>query len=250
MSADRDLRNIWTIDDVAQRFALSSAEELIAWAIEQWGPRMAVCTSFQAEGMVILDMARRIDPKVRVFTVDTGRLPQDTYDLIERVRERYQVQVEVFFPDPRQVEAMVRAQGPNLFYKSVEARLRCCHVRKVEPMRRALDGLESWITGLRREQSTSRAMINKIELDAEHGGLIKLNPLCDWTSEQVWDYIGVYDVPTHRLYQQGYTSIGCAPCTRPTRAGDDPRAGRWWWEQDTVKECGIHGLAIAGREVC
>ena len=126
---------------------------------------------------------------------------------------------------------MVRGQGPNLFYKSIEARLRCCHVRKVEPMQRALDGLEAWITGLRRDQSSSRAMINKIELDAEHGGLMKLNPLCDWTSEQVWDYIGAYDVPTHRFYQQGYTSIGCAPCTRPTQPGDDARAGRWWWEQ-------------------
>jgi phosphoadenosine phosphosulfate reductase len=131
MPADRDLRHTWETDDVAQRFASAPAEEFIAWAIEQWGPRMAVCTSFQAEGMVILDMARRIDPKVRVFTVDTGRLPQETYDLMERVRERYQVEVEVFFPAPRQVEAMVRGQGPNLFYKSIEARLWCCHIRKV-----------------------------------------------------------------------------------------------------------------------
>ena len=165
MPEDRDLRHTWDTDGVAQHLAAAPAEELIAWAIEQWGPRMAVCTSFQAEGMVILDMARRIDPKVRVFTVDTGRLPQETYDLMERVRERYQVEIEVFFPDPLQVEAMVRGQGPNLFYKSVEARLRCCHVRKVEPMRRALDGLEAWITGLRRDQSHSRAMINKIAPD-------------------------------------------------------------------------------------
>ena len=249
MPADRDLRHTWDTDGVAQRLAAAPAEKLIAWAIEQWGPRMAVCTSFQAEGMVILDMARRIDPKVRVFTVDTGRLPQETYDLMERVRERYQVEIEVFFPDPLQVEAMVRGQGPNLFYKSVEARLWCCHVRKVEPMRRALDGLEAWITGLRRDQSHSRAMINKIAPDAEHGGLMKLNPLCDWTSVQVWDYISAYDVPTHRLYQRGYTSIGCAPCTRPTQPGDDARAGRWWWEQTIMKECGIHGLPIAGRGV-
>ena len=249
MPADRDLRHTWDTDGVVQGIAAAPAAELIAWAIEQWGPRMAVCTSFQAEGMVILDMARRIDPKVRVFTVDTGRLPQETYDLMERVRARYQVEVEVFFPKPLQVEAMVRGQGPNLFYKSVEARLWCCHVRKVEPMRRALDGLEAWITGLRRDQSNSRAMINKIAPDAEHAGLMKLNPLCDWTSAQVWDYIGAYDVPTHQLYQRGYTSIGCAPCTRPTQPGDDARAGRWWWEQNIVKECGIHGLPIAGRGV-
>jgi phosphoadenosine phosphosulfate reductase len=149
--------------------------------------------------MAILDMAWRIDPKVRVFTVDTGRLPQETYDIIDHVREHYKIEVEVFFPDPRQVEAMMRGHGPNLFYKAVEACMWCCHVRKVEPMRRALDGLEAWMTGLRRDQSASRAMINKIELDSEHGGLTKLNPLCDWTSEQVWDYIGTYDVPIHRF---------------------------------------------------
>ncbi|HEX9872004.1 MAG TPA: phosphoadenylyl-sulfate reductase [Candidatus Tectomicrobia bacterium] len=250
MREDRGLLETWGADDVAQRFASASAQTVIAWALEQWGPRIAVCTSFQAEGMVILDMAWRIDPKVRVFTVDTGRLPQETYDIMERVRERYKIEVEVFFPDPRQVEAMVRGYGPNLFYKSVEARMWCCHVRKVEPMRRALDGLEAWITGLRRDQSTSRTLINKIELDAEHGGLMKLNPLCDWTSDQVWHYIATYNVPCHRLYQQGYTSIGCAPCTRPTQLGDDVRAGRWWWEQNAVKECGIHGHASAGRGAC
>jgi phosphoadenosine phosphosulfate reductase len=250
MREDRDLLETWEADDVAQPFASAPAETVIAWGLAQWGSRIAVCTSFQAEGMVILDMAWRIDPKVRVFTVDTGRLPQKTYDIMEHVRERYKIEVEVFFPDPRQVEAMMRGHGPNLFYNSVEARLWCCHVRKVEPMRRALDGLEAWMTGLRRDQSASRAMINKIELDSEHGGLTKLNPLCDWTSEQVWDYIDTYDVPIHRLYQQGYTSIGCAPCTRPTQPGDDARAGRWWWEQNTVKECGIHGLANADRGAC
>jgi phosphoadenosine phosphosulfate reductase len=242
MRGDRDLFDIWNADDMPQRFASAPAETVIAWALEQWGSRIAVCTSLQAEGMVILDMAWRMDPQVRVFTVDTGRLPQETYEIIERVRERYKTEVEVFFPDSRQVEAMVRGHGPNLFYKSVEARMWCCHVRKVEPMRRALEGLEAWITGLRRDQSVNRAKINKIEQDTEHGGLTKLNPLCDWTSQQVWEYIDVYDVPTHRLYQQGYTSIGCAPCTRPTRQGDDARAGRWWWEQNRVKECGMHGL--------
>jgi phosphoadenosine phosphosulfate reductase len=250
MRGGQDLLDIWEAAGMAQRFAAAPAATVIAWALEQWRPRIAVCTSFQAEGMVILDMAWRIDPQVRVFTVDTGRLPQDTYDIMERVRERYGIEVEVFCPDPGQVEAMVRGYGPNLFYKSVEARMRCCHVRKVEPLRRALAGLAAWITGLRRDQSPSRAAIEKLELDAEHGGLMKLNPLCDWTSEQVWAYIDTFDVPTHRLYQQGYTSIGCAPCTRPTRQGDDARAGRWWWEQDTVKECGIHGLASAGRRAC
>jgi phosphoadenosine phosphosulfate reductase len=250
MREDRDLFDTCESEVLAQRFASAPAELVVACALEQWGSRIAVCTSFQAEGMVILDMAWRIYPKVRVFTVDTGRLPQETYDMMEYVRDRYKIEVEVFFPAPRQVEEMVRRHGPNSFYKSVEARMWCCHVRKVEPMRRALDGLGAWITGLRRDQSASRAMINKIEPDAEHGGLMKLNPLCDWTSIQVWDYINTYDVPTHRLYQQGYTSIGCAPCTRPTHQGDDARAGRWWWEQKTAKECGIHGLGNTGRVVC
>jgi phosphoadenosine phosphosulfate reductase len=145
---------------------------------------------------------------------------------------------------------MVQRHGPNLFYQSAEARRWCCHVRKVEPMRRALNGLDAWITGLRRDQSTSRAQISKIEQDREHVGLIKLNPLCDWTSAQVWNYIKTYDVPTHRLYQRGYTSIGCAPCTRPTKPGEDPRAGRWWWERNAVKECGIHGLGPAVHGSC
>jgi phosphoadenosine phosphosulfate reductase len=250
MLEDQDLLEIWDKAELAQRFASAPAETVVAWALEQWGARVAVCTSFQAEGMVILDMARRTDHKVRVFTVDTGRLPQETYDIMERVRERYQIEVEVFFPDPRQVEAMVRGYGPNLFYESVEARMWCCHVRKVEPMRRALAGMEAWITGLRRDQGARRAIINTIERDTEHRGLMKLNPLCDWTSEQVWDYIDTYDVPTHQLYRRGYTSIGCAPCTRPTQHGDDARAGRWWWEQNTDKECGIHGLANAARGAC
>jgi thioredoxin-dependent adenylylsulfate APS reductase len=247
MRDDQDLTDTREADDVAQRFASAPAEAVIAWALGRWGARAAVCTSFQAEGMVILDMAWRINPGVRVFTVDTGRLPQETYDIMERVRERYKIEVEVFFPDPRAIEAMVRDQGPNLFYKSVGARMRCCHVRKVEPMRRALAGLAAWITGLRRDQSSSRATVNKVELDAAHGGLLKLNPLCDWTSAQVWEYIDAHGVPSHRLYRQGYTSIGCAPCTRPTRQGDDARAGRWWWERNSLKECGIHGLTAAGR---
>jgi phosphoadenosine phosphosulfate reductase len=197
--------------------------------------------------MVILDMAWRIDPKVRVFTVDTGRLPQETYDIMEHVRKRYGIEVEVFLPDPRRVEAMAKGYGPNLFYKSVEARMWCCHVRKVEPLWRALHGLEAWMTGLRRHQGVSRARINKIESDSEHDGLTKLNPLYDWTSEQVWNYIQAYNVPAHRLYQQGYTSIGCSPCTRPTQPGDDLRAGRWWWERNVPKECGIHGFVRPGR---
>ncbi|NOZ26720.1 MAG: phosphoadenylyl-sulfate reductase [Chloroflexi bacterium] len=240
MYEERGLLDEFEAGELAVQFDPEPPEVVIEWALERWHPHIAVCTSFQAEGMVILDMAWRINPEVRVFTVDTGRLPQETYDIIEEVRDRYGIEVEVYFPDAASIEAMARRFGPNLFYKSVEARLLCCKLRKVEPIRRVLSGLDAWITGLRRGQWASRANIRKIEIDHDHGGLAKINPLADWTHEEVWDYIRANDVPYHKLYDRGYTSIGCAPCTRPTQPGEDPRAGRWWWEKDAPKECGIH----------
>jgi phosphoadenosine phosphosulfate reductase len=215
-------------------------EEVLEYAMERWGDRLAVCTSFQAEGMVILDMAWRIDPRVRVFTVDTGRLPPETYEIIETVRERYGIEVEVHFPDAARVRDMTTRFGPNLFFRAVPARLLCCQVRKVEPIRDALEPLDAWVTGLRREQWASRANIRKLEIDHDHGGLAKLSPLADWTIEEVHEYLAEHEVPEHPLYAQGFTSIGCAPCTRPTAPGEDPRAGRWWWEVNAPKECGIH----------
>jgi len=190
MRADRDLLAQGETNGVAQRFASAPAETVIAWALEQWRSRIAVCTSFQAEGVVILDMAWRIDPEVRVFTVDTGRLPQETYDLMERVRERYGIEVEVFFPDPGHVEAMVHGHGPNLFYKSVEARMWCCHVRKVEPLRRALAGLAAWITGLRRRQSVSRATISKSSTLSVIGPLSKFGTISTLTTCRPTSCIG------------------------------------------------------------
>jgi phosphoadenosine phosphosulfate reductase len=236
----RDLLDEFEAGQLAVELDDATPQEVIAWALDRWGSQIAICTSFQAEGMAILDMAWRIDPQVRVFTVDTGRLPQETYDVMEEVRQRYGIEVEVYFPDARQVEGMVRRLGPNLFQKSVEARLHCCNVRKVEPIRGVLEGLDAWITGLRRDQWASRANIRKIEIDHDHGGLAKINPLADWTLEEVKDYNRENGVPEHPLYAKGYTSIGCAPCTRATAAGEDPRAGRWWWEKNAPKECGIH----------
>lgn len=236
----RDLLDEFEAGQLAVEMDDATPQELLAWALERWGSQVAICTSFQAEGMAILDMAWRIDPEVRLFTVDTGRLPQETYDVMETVRQRYGIDVEVYFPDARQVEAMVRRHGPNLFQRSVESRLHCCNVRKVEPIRGVLEGLDAWITGLRRDQWASRANIRKIEIDHDHGGLAKINPLADWTLEEVKEYNAAHDVPVHPLYAKGFTSIGCAPCTRTTREGEDPRAGRWWWEKNAPKECGIH----------
>lgn len=226
--------------ELAVEFDDQPPEALLGWALERFGARIAVCTSFQAEGMVLLDMAWRIEPKVRVFTIDTGRLHQETYDLIDAVRARYGIAIEAYTPDADETEAMTRAHGVNLFYRGVPLRLLCCQVRKVRPLQRVLNGLDAWITGLRRETWASRADIRKIELDHDHGGIAKLSPLADWTHEEVWDYLRAHDVPSHALYAQGYTSIGCAPCTRRTAPGEDPRAGRWWWETNAPKECGMH----------
>jgi thioredoxin-dependent adenylylsulfate APS reductase len=232
---------------LAHVYETRSPQEVLKWMLEHFGSQAAICTSLQADGMAILDMAWRIDPKVRVFTIDTGRLPQETYALLDQVREKYNLEIEVYFPDATQVESIVRRHGTNLFYRSVQSRLLCCEARKVLPLQRVLNTLDAWVTGLRRDQSSTRATVSKIELDVDHGGLIKVNPLADWTEEQVWNYIRTNNVPYHPFYDHGYTSIGCAPCTRPTKAGEDPRAGRWWWETGAVKECGMHCSIESGR---
>lgn len=224
----------------SQDLEQAGAEEVIRRTLERWHPRVAVVIAFQIEGMAILDMAWRIQPEVRVITLDTGRLPTESYDLMQKVRERYGIEVEVFFPDAQKVETMVRRSGPNLFYESVEGRKECCRVRKVQVLQRALSGLDAWVTGLRRDQAPGRAGIRKIEKDEANGGLVKVSPLADWTQEQVWEYIRERQVPYHPLYDRGYTSIGCAPCTRAIQPGEDPRAGRWWWESEDAKECGLH----------
>ena len=235
------------IHSLATSYEDRSPQDVLGWALARFGSRMAICTSFQIDGMAILDMAWRIDPTVRVFTIDTGRLPQDTYDLIDTVRQHYQIEIEVYYPDATQVESVVRRHGMNLFYQDVDLRLLCCQTRKVLPLRRVLSSLDAWVTGLRRDQLSSRADTRKIEADNDHGGLVKLNPLADWTEERVWDYVRAHGVPTHPFYDPGYTSIGCEPCTRPSSAGEDHRAGRWWWENGALKECGMHCSIESGR---
>ncbi len=229
------------IGEIALELDDKEPEDVILWALETFGSRAAIVTALQAEGMVVLDIAYRIMPDVQVVTVDTGRLPKESLDFLQEVRGRYPLaRFKVVQPDVREVEVMVRRHGEDLFYRSVPLRLLCCQVRKVRPLARLLQDLDAWFTGLRREQWASRAAIRKVELDHDHGGIVKINPLADWTKEEVWEYLRSHDVPVHPLYARGYTSIGCQPCTRPIVAGEDDRAGRWWWERDAPKECGIH----------
>jgi thioredoxin-dependent adenylylsulfate APS reductase len=228
------------VHHAAERFEHSSATEILEWGLDRFHPRLAISAAGGVDGMAIIDMAWRINPEVRVFTLDTGRLPPETYQLFEKVRERYGIDVEFEFPERTAVERIVNADGPNLMYKSVDLRVACCEIRKVEPLKRKLSTLDAWVAGLRREQWRTRRNVAKVELDRDHGGIVKLNPLADWTADEVWGYVRRNDVPYHELFDQGYASIGCAPCTRPVQPGESERAGRWWWESETDKECGIH----------
>ena len=215
-------------------------QEVLEWAIEKFGRRLGICSSFQAEGCVLIDMAWRIDPGIRVFTIDTGRQPEETYQLIDKIRDKYGIRTEIFLPDTKIVEQMVTKHGNNLFYRDVNLRLLCCQVRKVLPLRRALMHFDGWVAGLRRDQWATRSNIHKIEIDHDHGGVVKIAPLADWDEGEVWDYLRANDVPYNELYDKGYPSIGCGPCTRAVKEGDDPRSGRWWWETGAPKECGMH----------
>ncbi len=201
--------------------------------------KVAFASSLGAEDMVVADAIFTAGLPIAVFTLDTGRLPRETRDLLERIRSRYSAMVEIFQPDADAVGRYISTHGANAFYESVELRKSCCHIRKVEPLARALAGRDAWITGLRRAQSATRSELPLREIDATHG-LVKFNPLADWSEEDVWACIHDREVPYNALHDRGYPSIGCDPCTRAIRPGEDIRAGRWWWEAKDSKECGIH----------
>jgi phosphoadenosine phosphosulfate reductase len=222
-------------------------EEALRAALAAFGDRVALACSFSAEDVVLADMLAQVSPRARVFAIDTGRLHEATYEAMERVRERYGLAIEVHFPERAAVERLEREHGFFSFKRSLEDRHACCQVRKVEPLQRALSGLRAWITGLRREQSVTRAQLEVVERDDAHGGIVKLNPLADWSDEQVWEYIHRRRVPYNHLHDEGYPSIGCEPCTRPVRPGEHPRAGRWWWERPEHKECGLHVAGVAAE---
>ena len=228
------------IKSLNREFEASSPQDILAWASQNLGSSVALATSFQVQGMVLVDMFAKTDPEARIFTLDTGRLHSHTYDAMEKTREKYNINIEVLFPDRTEVEEMVTSHGVNLFYKSVENRRLCCQVRKTNPLNGYLKTLDGWITSIRADQTEQRADSSKFEIDYLHGRMLKINPILDWTTDQVWDYVRKNDVPYNKLHDMGYPSIGCAPCTRAIEEGEDPRAGRWWWEQGSDKECGIH----------
>ena len=226
-------------DHLNRRFENESVESLLMCFLEAHQGRIALASSFGAEDQVLTDILLTIDPKAKIFTLDTGRLSEETYAVMDRTNQKYGIKVEVYCPQSSAVEALYQTQGINGFRESIENRKACCQVRKMEPLRRALSTLDVWITGLRRAQAPTRETMRLIEWD-EANGLIKLNPLIEWDEKQVWDYIKTNKVPYNALHDSGYPSIGCAPCTRAIREGEDIRAGRWWWENPEHKECGLH----------
>ena len=214
------------------------AEDVLAWALNTFHPRIAIACSFQHA--VLLRMAVEIRADVRVFSIDTGRLPEETYECARDIEKHFGIKIEWYLPRQEQLEQMLREKGPFSFRESVDARRQCCAVRKVEPLNRALSGLDAWVTGVRRDQNVTRQSVNQVEIDDAHGGITKVNPLADWSYSDVRDYVTKHKLPYNSLFEKGYSSIGCACCTRRVELGEDPRAGRWWWEHPEHKECGLH----------
>ncbi|MGI0087064.1 MAG: phosphoadenylyl-sulfate reductase [Nitrosotalea sp.] len=219
---------------------LKTPQDVLKWALDNLHPKIAMASSFGAEDVVVIDMMMKINPKSRIFTLDTGRLNQETYDVMDEIRNKYNTNIEVMFPDSNEVEQMVRVNGMNLFYQSMVNRKLCCGIRKVHPLKKMLSTVDGWITGLRADQTEVRSNVQRIEIDPQHNGIIKVNPIIEWTWEQTWDYIKNNGVPYNKLHDKGYPSIGCEPCTRAIKPGEPLRAGRWWWETDPQKECGLH----------
>lgn len=241
MHQNQQITDAWAGTDLAD------PRSVLRRALELYDQRIALASSFSMEDGMLIHFLAEIRPDARIFALDTGRMNDETYECAEAIRRRYGVRIDWYFPRHETVEKLVREKGMYSFRESVENRKECCFIRKVEPLRRALKGLDAWITGLRREQSQTRKQLNVVEVDEDHGGMAKINPLADWTLDQVKEFTRQNRIPYNRLYDQGYFSIGCAPCTRAIKPGEDQRAGRWWWESPEHKECGLHVRGGGGR---
>jgi phosphoadenosine phosphosulfate reductase len=227
------------IEELNKTFSKKSPEEVLSYFLNEYQGKIVFSTSFGAEDQVLTHIISSITSNAEIFTLDTGRMFPETYETLARTTKKYHIPINIFFPEHKQVEEMVNSKGINLFYESIENRKLCCKVRKTEPLKRALHGKEIWITGLRQEQSITRFNTSLLEWDAENN-IVKLNPLYAWTEAMVWDFIKKNDIPYNPLHDQGFPSIGCQPCTRAIKPGDDARSGRWWWEAPEHKECGLH----------
>ena len=227
------------IEQWNKQFETADPATVLRFFIEKFGDQIALSSSLSIEDQALTDMIVKIDKSAKIFTLDTGRLFPETYQLIDKTNMQYGIHIKIYFPENKHIEEMVDENGINLFYDSIEKRKRCCHIRKIEPLQRAFASLDAWICGLRREQSITRKDVQMIEWD-EMNGLLKINPLINWTEEQTWNYIKQHHVPYNTLHDKGFPSIGCEPCTRAVKEGEDIRAGRWWWEDPDHKECGLH----------
>lgn len=216
------------------------AQGILGRAIDHFGDRITMATSFQLGGLVLFDMVHKLGKEIRIFSLDTGRLPEETYECSERIRLKYGISVDWVFPRHEAVQTLEKEKGLYSFKESIENRKECCGIRKVEPLTRALEPYDAWITGRRMDQSGTRKELNFVEEDPVHPGKVKVNPLVHWNQGDLWFYAEENKVPHNRLYDEGYLSIGCECCTRPCREGEDERAGRWWWESSEHKECGLH----------
>lgn len=228
------------VEKILEQVQYKSPQDILKVVMDMFpSNRLLLASSLGVEDQVLTHMMISIQPKSRVFVLDTGRLHQETYDVMDRMKKQFGVHYEIGFPDPARVKALLAQKGPNSFYESIENRKECCHIRKVDPLNQLLSTADAWITGLRRDQSMTRASLDEVEWDEAHN-MIKINPLVSWTVDQVWDYIKEHSIPYNALHDQGFPSIGCAPCTRAINDGEDIRAGRWWWENPDQKECGLH----------
>lgn len=227
------------IEKLNQQWDKVEPETMLRHFMEIYGDRIALSSSLSAEDQALTDMMLGINPQARIFSLDTGRLFPETYALLDKTNLHYGIKIEVFCPQTEALQEMVNTQGINLFYESIEKRHLCCQVRKLEPLSRAFRTLDAWVCGLRRGQSVTRNDMRRVEWDERHG-LLKINPLIDWSEEQVWAYVCEHRVPYNKLHDQGFPSIGCQPCTRAVKPGEDIRSGRWWWEDPQHRECGLH----------
>jgi phosphoadenosine phosphosulfate reductase len=229
----------FTVDQLNEKLEGKSALEILKFVSTRFDQKIRFASSMGVEDQVITHLIADNQLPIEIFTLDTGRMFPETYEAIEKTQARYNIKIHIYFPDAQEVEKMVNEKGINLFYHSIENRKLCCGIRKIKPLQRALEGMDAWITGLRREQSPTRKDMKVVEWD-EGNKLIKVNPLLEWSEKQTWDFIKENKIPYNTLHDKGFPSIGCQPCTRAIMPGEDVRSGRWWWENPETKECGLH----------